>query len=312
MEFNNLIEEIKKILEKCDENRLQKSVYISRKLSHTLSKLLDIIDQPYHQLTNDNLYKNSKVSLWDITTDIQNLINRLEDGGNRPDLLKKNFETDFNFIIKKIERYKFLFSDHPFNQSNLLILPRAKPSFSEKKNKIFIEPNNEIDNKITHPKKLHFEKKYTKMGVVRNNKNSTELKNKRKGKLIFISYSNEDLKIINELCKRLKNDGYDIWIDQKNIRGGDKWEMIIEDAIEKSDYFIACLSKAAITKRSYIHSEFKKALKKEDQMPEGRIYLIPLKLDDFELPQKFSDLHYLNFFENDGYENLLHSLDSQL
>jgi hypothetical protein len=49
-------------------------------------------------------------------------------------------------------------------------------------------------------------------------------------------------------------------MDKMDLKAGQNWRQIIPGVIKNSDIFIACLSKTAITKQSYLQEEFKLAL----------------------------------------------------
>ena len=71
---------------------------------------------------------------------------------------------------------------------------------------------------------------------------------------------------------------------------------------------IVCLSRASITKTGYVQKEIKVALDVADEQPEGTIFLIPLRLEECEVPQRLSRWHWVNLFEPGGYERLLRAL----
>jgi formylglycine-generating enzyme required for sulfatase activity len=70
------------------------------------------------------------------------------------------------------------------------------------------------------------------------------------------------------------------------------------------------VSKTSIAKRGYVQKEFKLALEVLDEIPEGTIYAIPVRLDNCEIPEQFRDLHWCNLFEEDGFQQLLRSLQA--
>jgi len=69
------------------------------------------------------------------------------------------------------------------------------------------------------------------------------------------------------------------------------------------------LSNAAVTKRGYVQKELRYALDISDEQPEGTIFLIPLKLEDCEVPERLRRWQWVNLFEDHGYEKLMRALD---
>jgi hypothetical protein len=71
---------------------------------------------------------------------------------------------------------------------------------------------------------------------------------------------------------------------------------------------LACLSRKSVVRKGFVQSELKKALKVLDTVPEGQIFLIPVRLDDCELPDSLTHLHWVNLFEENGLPTLVQAL----
>jgi len=125
---------------------------------------------------------------------------------------------------------------------------------------------------------------------------------------IFLCHSSSDKPPVRDLYKRLKKDGFDPWLDEENLLPGQKWQIEIPKAVMASDVVIVCLSHKAINKAGYIQKEIKDALDAADEQPEGTIFLIPLKLEECNVPERLRDLHWVNYFEDNGYIKLIRSL----
>ena len=68
---------------------------------------------------------------------------------------------------------------------------------------------------------------------------------RREGKKydVFISYSQADRKIADELCAHLEARGMVCWIAPRNIPSGERWAKAIMDAIAEADHFVLVLSR---------------------------------------------------------------------
>ena len=97
---------------------------------------------------------------------------------------------------------------------------------------------------------------------------------------LFISYAREDALPVRRLTWDLRWLGYAPWLDEDEIKAGQRWESVTSTAIENSDFFIAVLSKNSISKRGYVQKELRKGLDLLDRVPELDNYLIPVRLDD--------------------------------
>jgi len=126
---------------------------------------------------------------------------------------------------------------------------------------------------------------------------------------IFICYAREDFGQADRIYRRLKFEKYIPWMDKKNIVGGQDWDLEITRMIEEeSNFFLACLSNNSVSKEGYVQKELKKGFEILDRQPEGRIYLIPVRLDECKVPQRLKKLHWVNLFEFQGMENLLRAI----
>jgi transcriptional regulator with XRE-family HTH domain len=122
---------------------------------------------------------------------------------------------------------------------------------------------------------------------------------------IFISYAHEDRSTVLEIYKTLNDKGFSLWIDHNDLLPGQDWKVEIEKAIQESEIFIACLSSHSVNKRGYVQAELKRALDIAEQMPEGSVYIIPVRLDDCKVPITLDRLHWLDYFVEDQKEKLL-------
>lgn len=70
-------------------------------------------------------------------------------------------------------------------------------------------------------------------------------------------------------------------------------------------------SKISVAKRGYVQKEFKLALEVLDEIPEGQIFLIPVRLDNCQVPDRFHNLHYCDLFEEDGFEQIVKAIKAE-
>lgn len=133
---------------------------------------------------------------------------------------------------------------------------------------------------------------------------------------VFISYGHEDLEPAMRLYQTLKDiEGIDPWIDKESLQPGITWRPAIRKAIRESDVFVAILSKRATSRKGFIHSELRTALKILSEFPESEIFLIPIRLDNCNMPiAALSEIQYIDFFPawDKGMDRVLRVLDSKL
>jgi len=129
------------------------------------------------------------------------------------------------------------------------------------------------------------------------------------GRSIFLCHAKEDRETVLDLHGRLSARGHKPWIDEKNIPAGAEWETEIEIAIEKTDFFLTCLSTSAIRKMGFIQAELRYSLKQADRRPPGDIFIIPVCLSSCDLPRELVRYQAVNLFEADGFEKLCRSIE---
>lgn len=127
-------------------------------------------------------------------------------------------------------------------------------------------------------------------------------------KLAFLSYATEDGRFVEDLARRLLQDGVLTWYDRKDLLPGDDWKRRIDDAIERSDYVIVLLSSRSVEKTGYFQRELSYALEQRELRPEGTRYIIPLLIDDCEPPRRLSEIQWLRAAEPSWYERLVQAL----
>ena len=94
----------------------------------------------------------------------------------------------------------------------------------------------------------------------------------------------EDKRAVIELNAKLRDNGFDPWLDKEKLLPGQEWEQEILTALKSTDAIIICLSGASLNKEGFVQKEIRYALQVADEKPPGTIFLIPLRLEQCELP----------------------------
>jgi len=125
---------------------------------------------------------------------------------------------------------------------------------------------------------------------------------------VFLCHSSSDKTEVRSLFKRLSSDRVQPWLDEEDLLAGQDWDYEIKRAVKNSHVVVACLSKGSVNKSGYVQKEIKLALDVADEQPEGTIFVIPLKLEECEIPERLSRFHSLNYYEQGGHDRLLKAL----
>ena len=130
---------------------------------------------------------------------------------------------------------------------------------------------------------------------------------------VFLCHSSQDKPVVRELYEKLLAEGWiDPWLDQEKILPGQDWDLEIEKAVETSDLILVCLSNQSVSKEGYLQKELRMVLDVTMNMPEGAIFLIPLKLEACEAPRRIRTWQWVDYFpasaRPSAYTRLLASL----
>jgi len=103
--------------------------------------------------------------------------------------------------------------------------------------------------------------------------------------IVFLCHEQEDKDFAVQLYGELKESGIEPWIDKEDLKGGDRWEKVIERTINKEiDYLIILNSKALLGKgEGYVNTEIKFAIKRQLRFSGQLRFIIPIIIDGSDL-----------------------------
>ncbi len=125
---------------------------------------------------------------------------------------------------------------------------------------------------------------------------------------VFLCHASADKPKVRELYRYLRRRGIRPWFDEIDLVGGQDWQVEIPKALATSDAIIICLTKNSVDKEGYIQKEIKFALDKALEMPEGRIFLIPVRFEECEVPFSLSRYQWVDLFDEAGYIRMMRAL----
>lgn len=127
---------------------------------------------------------------------------------------------------------------------------------------------------------------------------------------VFLCHASEDKESVRSLYKKLSKAGFDPWVDKEKLLPGQDWQEEIVTAVKATDVVIVCLSRASISKEGYVQKEIKYALDLADEKPQGTIFLIPLRLEQCEIPSQLQRWQSADVFDQaEDYDRLLSALN---
>lgn len=114
---------------------------------------------------------------------------------------------------------------------------------------------------------------------------------------VFLAYAEEDRTEVKKLYRALQDAGLEPWMDQEKLLPGQNWPRAIERAIELSDFFIGCFSRRSAAKYGHFQCELRYALDLAGRVPLEDIFLVPIRLNDCEVPRHIArKVQYVDLF----------------
>jgi TIR domain len=107
---------------------------------------------------------------------------------------------------------------------------------------------------------------------------------------IFISYKREEQAIARNLANAFETQGWTVWWDPK-LRAGERFNDVIEKALKESKCVVVMWSKRSV-ESEYVRDEAIYAL--------NRSKLVPVMIEEVELPFRFEGLHTRSLLAWDG------------
>jgi len=109
---------------------------------------------------------------------------------------------------------------------------------------------------------------------------------------IFISHSSKDQQFARQLASDLNELGHQPWLDEWEIKVGECIVSKIQKGLEDCEYVVVVLSENSVTS-GWVDREWKE--KYWDEVKTGRIMVLPVLIDNCELPSLLKTKKYADF-----------------
>lgn len=111
--------------------------------------------------------------------------------------------------------------------------------------------------------------------------------------LVFFSYSHADQEMVKAIASELQKQEIDVWIDAQAIQLGANIVETISQGLDSAD-FVAFFLSANSLKSKWSLMELNAAMSRRLSMREGAV-ILPILLEDVEVPALLRDVQYLDF-----------------
>jgi TIR domain/Trypsin-like peptidase domain len=126
--------------------------------------------------------------------------------------------------------------------------------------------------------------------------------------LVFLCHSSGDKERVRQLYHQLTADGVRCWFDEEDLLPGQDWESEIGKAIRRSRFVLACISNSSISKSGFVQKELRLALDVAGEQPDDSTFLIPVRLEQCEIPDRLKRWQAADLFKPKTYETLRRAL----
>jgi len=126
------------------------------------------------------------------------------------------------------------------------------------------------------------------------------LKSKDRKLRVFISHGLVDTPIVRVLYRRLlAEDWIDPWIEEENLLPGQDRELLISETLKSTDVVLLCFSKESLDRGDRLQRDINSIVSLGNEKPDSSIFIVPIRLDECEIPQSLRSRQYVNFFPSE-------------
>ena len=102
--------------------------------------------------------------------------------------------------------------------------------------------------------------------------------------MVFICHASEDSAHAQRIAEGLRKAGIGTWFDQENLRGGDRWDGLIERTIKREVEYVVVLQSEAMKLKDigYVNREINFAIDRQRDYRPPRVFLIPAFVDQID------------------------------
>ena len=89
---------------------------------------------------------------------------------------------------------------------------------------------------------------------------------------------------------------------------GQDWDSEIRRGVRASDAILVSLSSTSAGKSGYLQKEIRFVLDVADEKPDGRIFIIPVRIGECEIPERLRRWQWVNYYDEQGFDKLIRAL----
>jgi len=117
---------------------------------------------------------------------------------------------------------------------------------------------------------------------------------------VFLSYAHADEESAIRIYRDLQAAGFDPWLDKFRLSPGAPWKPAIDSAVRHSAAFLSLISRNSLDRGGILAGEMKLALDLRSQRLDDGGILIPVRLEQCDLPAELCHLQALDLYSPEG------------
>jgi serine/threonine-protein kinase len=125
---------------------------------------------------------------------------------------------------------------------------------------------------------------------------------------VFLAHCAEDKPRVRELRDQLLKMSARPWLDEDDILPSRVWQTAVESGLKQADVVLVCFSQTYVEKGGYLRRELQLALELAAEHLPDEIFLIPVRLDECDLPEEFQRRQRVDLYDENGFSKLLRAL----
>ncbi len=127
---------------------------------------------------------------------------------------------------------------------------------------------------------------------------------------VFVCHAREDADVAAAVAAELRAAGFETWIDQDDLRGGDRWDGEIERAIDTVRYVVVLQSRHLAAKQEgYVNKEINLALRRQLTFRSDLRFVVPVVVDDdANVLECLAHLQAIELYAPNGFAQLRRAL----
>ncbi|EFC85383.1 toll/interleukin-1 receptor domain-containing protein [Parafrankia sp. EUN1f] len=125
---------------------------------------------------------------------------------------------------------------------------------------------------------------------------------------VFLSHDRADQGKVQALADLLTEEGLTPWVGSEQVTGGSRRDLAVRRAVLDCDFFVPCLSAAALARPSQLHREIRIALDHADELPDHEVFIVPARLDECDPPSALQEYQGVDLFRPGGFRQLVRAL----